>query len=115
MAPQTTLNTQDITDKARRGILQQLESVGDRSLTSASRRTIVIDYLQVRGKKNLVIQRDLLGPIGLIIKFSTLQEYGVDKLFILENKNAETSQKNVVFLARGEKPHQVQAIAGRHR
>lgn len=78
-------------------------------------RIVIVDRLQVRGKKNLVIQRDLLGPIGLIIKFSTLQEYGVDKLFILENKNAETSQKNVVFLARGEKPHQVQAIAGRHQ
>jgi len=45
------------------------------------------------------------------VKFSTLQEYGVEKLFVLENRNVETTQRNVVFLARGEKPKQVQAVA----
>lgn len=66
----------------------------------------------MRGKKNLVIQKDLLGPLGLFVKFSTLQEYGVEKLFVLENHHVETNQRNIVFVARGEKPKQVQAIAG---
>lgn len=60
-----------------------------------------------------MVQRSLLGPIGLFIKFSTLQEYGVEKLFVVENKNVETNQKNIVFLARGEKPKDVQAVAGK--
>ena len=59
-----------------------------------------------------MIQRDLLGPLGLFIKFSTLQEYGVEKLFVLENRNVEPSQRNIVFFARGEKPSQVQLVAG---
>jgi hypothetical protein len=46
------------------------------------------------------------------VKFSTLQDYGVDKVFFLENGNADTSQQNVVFIARGEKAQNTQAIAG---
>ena len=46
------------------------------------------------------------------MKFSTLQEYGVDKVFFLENDNVDSSQRNVVFLARGENVLHPQAIAG---
>ncbi|KAF2154770.1 vacuolar sorting protein [Myriangium duriaei CBS 260.36] len=91
MAPHANVDTQEITEKARRELLRLLESV--------------------RGKKNLVVQKSLLGPIGLFVKFSTLQEYGIEKLFVVENKNVETTQKNIVFLARGEKPQEVQAVA----
>jgi hypothetical protein len=68
--------------------------------------------IQVRGKKNLVLERGLAGPINLFVKFSTLQEYGVDKLFFLENGNADVSQRNVVFIARGESARHAQSIAG---
>ncbi|KAK4987239.1 Vacuolar protein-sorting-associated protein 33 [Elasticomyces elasticus] len=91
MAPTATLDASDITEKARRDLLQLLEGV--------------------RGKKNLVIEKSLAGPVGLFVKFSTLQEYGVDKVFFLENNNVDSTQRNVVFLARGEKARQVQAIA----
>ncbi|GAB7347422.1 hypothetical protein MBLNU459_g4343t2 [Dothideomycetes sp. NU459] len=91
MAPIAAVNPQDISDKARRDLLQLLEGVP--------------------GKKNLVIEKALAGPIGLLVKFSTLQEYGVDKLFYIENHNVDYSQRNIVFLARGEKPRQVQAVA----
>jgi hypothetical protein len=67
---------------------------------------------QVRGKKNLVLERSLAGPINLFVKFSTLQEYGVDKLFFMENGNADVSQRNVVFIARGESARHAQSIAG---
>lgn len=67
---------------------------------------------QVRGKKNLVIEKSLAGPIGVFVKFSTLQEYGVDKVFFLENDNVDTSQRNIIFLARGEKAAQPMAIVG---
>lgn len=67
---------------------------------------------QVRGKKNLVFDRTLVGPVGIIVKVGTLQEFGVDKFFILENDNVDSSQHNVVFVARGECGRHVEAIAG---
>ncbi|KAF1351252.1 Sec1-like protein [Delphinella strobiligena] len=91
MAPHSQINSQEISDKARRDLLQLLESVP--------------------GKKNLVIERALAGPVGLLVKFSTLQEYGVDKLFYIENHNVDSSQRNVVFLSRAEKPKHAQAVA----
>ncbi|GKT42357.1 vacuolar protein sorting-associated protein 33A [Colletotrichum spaethianum] len=82
MAPRAGFNTDQIKDKARKDLLYLLEAV--------------------RGKKNLILERSLAGPIGTIVKVATLQEYGVDKFFFLENKNADTSQRNVIFIARGE-------------
>jgi hypothetical protein len=48
----------------------------------------------------------------LIVTASTLRDYGVDKFFFLENDNADTSQRNVVFIARGDSEKHVQSIAG---
>jgi len=59
-----------------------------------------------------VIEKSLAGPIGLFVKFSILQDHGVDKVFFLENDNIDASQKNIVFLARGEKATPPMAIAG---
>ncbi|KAI9802416.1 MAG: hypothetical protein M1825_002800 [Sarcosagium campestre] len=91
MAPHAGLDTDHIKERCRKDLLRLLEGV--------------------RGKKNLVIEKSLAGPIGLFVKFSTLQEYGVDKIFLLENANVDASQKNVVFLARGDKATRAQAIA----
>ncbi|KAI8965888.1 vacuolar protein sorting 33A-like protein [Daldinia sp. FL1419] len=91
MAPHVGFDAEQIRDKARKDLLYLLEGV--------------------RGKKNLVIERNLAGPIGVIVKVSTLQDYGVDKFFFLENKNADTSQRNVVFVARGESARHAQSIA----
>ena len=60
-----------------------------------------------------MIERSLAGTIGLFVKFSTLQEYGVDKLFFLENHNVDSSQRNIVFLVRGESAKKVRTVAGR--
>jgi lysine-specific histone demethylase 1 len=62
-----------------------------------------------------VFDRSLVGPIGTIVKVATLQEYGVDKFFILENNNVDASQRNVVFVARGECGRHAEAIAGKTR
>jgi hypothetical protein len=60
----------------------------------------------------LILEKALAGSLNLLVKFSTLQEYGVDKPFFLENGNADASQRNVVFLVRGEKAGTVRAVAG---
>ena len=69
--------------------------------------------MQIRGKKNLVLEKALAGPLNLLVKFSTLQEYGVDKPFFLENDNVDFTQRNIVFLVRGEKAKTVNAVASR--
>ena len=60
-----------------------------------------------------MLEKALAGSLNLLVKFSTLQEYGVDKPFFLENDNVDSSQRNVVFLVRGEKAKTVMAVAGR--
>lgn len=69
----------------------------------------------MRGKKNVVLEKALAGPLNLLVKFSTLQEYGVDKPFFLEYDNVDFSQRNVVFLVRGEKAKTVTAVASKFR
>ncbi|KAK0258911.1 Vacuolar protein-sorting-associated protein 33 [Friedmanniomyces endolithicus] len=103
------INTQDITDKSRRDLLLLLEAVSLNFLHAPA--TTFIDIPQVRGKKNLVIERSLASIIGLFVKFSTLQEYGVDRLFFLENHNVDSSQRNIVFLVRGENAKIVRTVA----
>lgn len=91
MAPLPGNEADHLRDRARRDLLDLLESV--------------------RGKKNLVISKDLAGPVGLFVKFSVLQEYGVDRVFLLENANVDSSQRNVVFLVHAEKVSQVATVA----
>ncbi|KAL1902765.1 Vacuolar protein-sorting-associated protein 33 [Sporothrix stenoceras] len=95
MAPHADFDTGEVREKARRDLLYLLEAV--------------------RGKKNLVIEKSLAGPIGTVAKVSTLQDYGVDKFFFLENGNTDTSQRNVIFVARGECGRHAQNIADQIR
>lgn len=45
--------------------------------------------------------------------FGVLKDYGVDKVFELENDNTDTSQRNIVYLVHGEKAGPIQAVAGK--
>ena len=97
-------------EKARRDLLALLEGV---SITVRMHLRASTNGVQARGKKNLVISQELAGPVGLFVKFSVLQEYGVDRVFLIENANIDSSQRNIVFLVRGEKAHHVRTVAGR--
>ncbi|KAG9248887.1 putative lysine-specific histone demethylase 1A [Calycina marina] len=91
MAPSIGFDPERIKDKAKKDLLYLLEGI--------------------RGKKNVVLEQSLAGPLNLIVTFPTLQDYGTDKVFFLENDNADVSQRNVVFIARGENAKQAQLIA----
>ncbi|KAI9668746.1 MAG: hypothetical protein M1831_000815 [Alyxoria varia] len=91
MAPAGAVDTAAFASQARKDLLHFLQSVP--------------------GRKNFVIQRALVGPVELLVKFSTLQEYGVERVFILENNNVDSSQKNILFLARADQPKPAQAVA----
>lgn len=60
-----------------------------------------------------MFSRDLPAIVGLFVGFSVLKEYGVEKVFVLENGNTDSSQRNVVYIANGENPTTVQAVAGK--
>lgn len=60
----------------------------------------------------MVIETSLADSFSLFVQASTLRDYGVDKFFMLENNNADTSQRNVVFIARGDSQRNAQVIAG---
>lgn len=111
MAPFAMAEADFLRDNARRGLLQLLEGVSANSVAYVLTSCLTL-LSQVRGKKNLVISKDLTGPLGLFVKFSVLQEYGVDKVFLLETENVDSSQRNVVFLVRAVEPKHVQSTAG---
>ena len=60
-----------------------------------------------------MLSKALTGPLGLFVGFGTLKDYGVDKVFELENDNTDSSQRNIVYLVHGEKAGPVQAVAGK--
>ncbi len=53
----------------------------------------------VRGKKALVIDQMLSGPIGSLATFSALQEHGVENIYWLTRETIEDSQKSVIYIA----------------
>lgn len=69
--------------------------------------------MQVRGKKNVVFSKELPGIVGLFVGFSVLREYGVEKVFVLENGNTDSSQRNIIYIVDGEDVATVQAVAGK--
>ncbi|KAJ9615674.1 Vacuolar protein-sorting-associated protein 33 [Cladophialophora chaetospira] len=91
MAPDIGKEAEHLRNKAKKELLGVLEGV--------------------RGKKNLVIGKDLTGLLSLFIQFPTLKEYGVDKVFELENGNTDSSQRNIIYLVHGENANLVQAVA----
>jgi hypothetical protein len=60
------------------------------------------------------LNKDLTGLLSLFVSFATLKEYGVEKVFELENGNTDASQHNIVYLVHSEKALLVQAVAGTH-
>ena len=59
-----------------------------------------------------MVGKDLTGLLSLFVQFPTLKEYGVDKVFELENGNTDSSQRNIIYLVHGEKASLIQAVAG---
>ncbi|KAH8153772.1 uncharacterized protein LAJ45_01539 [Morchella importuna] len=69
-------------------------------IKAAAQKDLLDLLLGVRGKKVLVLDKSLSGPLGLFLKFSALQEHGVDKIFWIDDGVIEATQKNIVFLVR---------------
>jgi hypothetical protein len=53
-----------------------------------------------RGKKALVLDPKLSGPLSLIAEISLLKEHGVENLYYLENEPIETDCRTIIYLVR---------------
>ncbi|KAJ3295464.1 hypothetical protein HK104_002652 [Borealophlyctis nickersoniae] len=61
----------------------------------------LIDLLDsVRGKKGLVIDPFLSGPLSLVAEFSLLKEHGVEKIYHLTATKLETDCKSLIYIAK---------------
>ena len=58
----------------------------------------VID--SVRGKKALVLDATLTGPLGLLVKFALLKDHGIDKVYHLEPGPLPARHEKVIYLSR---------------
>jgi hypothetical protein len=110
MAPNIDREADHIRDKARKDLLALLEGVSKAASVPILNQA---HHPQVRGKKNVVLSKDLTGPLGLFVSFATLKDYGVEKVFELENGNTDSSQRNIIYIVHGEKASSVQVVAGK--
>ena len=72
--------------------------------TDSIRATALKDLLDVvdsvRGKKALVLDPSLTGPLGLVVKFSLLRDHGIDKVYHLEPNPLAVAHDKIIYLCR---------------
>ncbi|KAJ3126525.1 hypothetical protein HK098_007425 [Nowakowskiella sp. JEL0407] len=68
-------------------------------LKELARRDLVNVLDSVRGKKGLVIDQSLSGPISLVTEFSLLKDHGVEKIYHLQ-QSIVTECKALIYLCR---------------
>lgn len=72
--------------------------------TEAIRASTLKDVLDVvdsvRGKKALVLDPTLTGPLGLVVKFSLLKDHGIDKVYHLEPSPLAVTHDKIIYLCR---------------
>ncbi|RUS24524.1 Sec1-like protein, partial [Jimgerdemannia flammicorona] len=76
----THLNIANLRDLARKGLPEFLDSV--------------------RGKKGLVLDPLLTGPLSLITDFTLLKDHGVEKIYHLTGDRFETECKDIIYVCR---------------
>lgn len=64
-----------------------------------SRKDLLRVLDSVRGRKGLVIDPAVSGPLSLVAEFTVLKEHGVDKIFHLSDKPFE-SEGNLIYFTR---------------
>eukprot|EP00002_Diphylleia_rotans_P012490 TRINITY_DN2441_c0_g1_i2.p1 TRINITY_DN2441_c0_g1~~TRINITY_DN2441_c0_g1_i2.p1 ORF type:complete len:518 (-),score=94.82 TRINITY_DN2441_c0_g1_i2:652-2205(-) len=86
------------------------EVVSISEIRNFSRRVLGELLDSVRGKKALVLDQKLSGPLGLVAEVSMLKEHGVEKIYLLNNEMLDTESKNVFYIIR-PKIHHTKLIA----
>lgn len=69
-------------------------------LRELSRRELPEILDKVRGKKGLVLDPTLTGPLSLIAEFTLLKDHGVEKIYHLESDTLETECPGLIYICR---------------
>ncbi|RIA91417.1 vacuolar protein sorting 33A [Glomus cerebriforme] len=70
------------------------------SLRDLARKELTKVLDSVRGKKCLVLDPNISGPLSLIAEFSLLKEHGVEKMHYLQSGPLETELKSLIYICR---------------
>jgi len=70
------------------------------SIKNAALKDLLDVVDSVRGKKALVLDPTLTGPVGLVVKFSLLRDHGIDKVYHLEPNPLAVTNDKVVYIVR---------------
>ncbi|KAF9436512.1 hypothetical protein BGZ76_003730 [Entomortierella beljakovae] len=70
------------------------------SLRDLARKELVNVLDSVQGKKGLVLDPNLSGPLSLIAEFGLLKDHGVEKIYYLQPGVLETECRNLVYICR---------------
>lgn len=79
-----------------------------------ARKELVDALDSMRGKKVLILDPKLSGPLALIVQIALLKEHGVENLCHLTSEPIQTECKNVMYLVR-PRPGLMKLIAGHVR
>ncbi|KAK9458925.1 Sec1-like protein [Lipomyces oligophaga] len=80
-----------------------LTSINPRALKSNALDNFLTLLETVRGKKSIVLDRTLSAALSYIVRFSVLQEHGVENIFWLDDgPQKETSMKSIIYVIRGD-------------
>lgn len=75
------------------------------ALKEYSKRDLLRVLDSVRGRKALVIDSSVSGPLSLVAEFNMLKDHGVDKIYHLSDQIIETECKNIIYLTRPNLNH----------
>ncbi|KAF9942459.1 hypothetical protein BGZ67_001441 [Mortierella alpina] len=70
------------------------------SLRDLARKELVNVLDSVQGKKGLVLDPNLSGPLSLIAEFALLKDHGVEKIYHLQPGPLETDCRNLIYICR---------------
>ncbi|KAF9172590.1 hypothetical protein BGX20_005287 [Mortierella sp. AD010] len=70
------------------------------SLRDLARKELVNVLDSVQGKKGLILDPNLSGPLSLIAEFALLKDHGVEKIYHLQPGPLETDCKNLIYICR---------------
>lgn len=75
-------------------------SINLNSFRDHARKELVDALDSMRGKKVLILDPKLSGPLALIVQIALLKEHGVENLYHLTAEPVHTECKNVMYLVR---------------
>ncbi|CAG8459081.1 4227_t:CDS:10, partial [Scutellospora calospora] len=97
----SSLNVTNLRELARKDLKNVLDSVWNLLSKSLMLKCCSVkERKSVRGKKCLVLDPNISGPLSLIAEFSLLRDHGVEKMHYLQPGPLETDLRSLIYICR---------------